>query len=65
MNPIAVNSKYCNVFTDNKRAVSIISTEDFGEVCYFGVMLHTSELIFSLSMIPSYGMPTNPNSTDF
>ncbi|GJY55760.1 phosphatidylserine decarboxylase proenzyme 3-like protein [Tanacetum coccineum] len=31
VNPIAVNSKYCNVFTENKRAVSIISTADFGK----------------------------------
>lgn len=33
VNPIAVNSKYCNVFTENKRVVSIISTVDFGKVC--------------------------------
>ncbi|KAL8222709.1 hypothetical protein R6Q57_020108 [Mikania cordata] len=41
VNPIAVNSKYCNVFTENKRAVSIISTEDFGKVCH----LHLVALI--------------------
>lgn len=35
VNPIAVNSKYCNVFTENKRVVSIISTRDFGKVCVF------------------------------
>lgn len=35
VNPIAVNSKYCNVFTENKRAVSIISTEHFGKVGCF------------------------------
>ncbi|KAG5525953.1 hypothetical protein RHGRI_032300 [Rhododendron griersonianum] len=35
VNPIAVNSKYCNVFTENKRVVSIISTRDFGKVCDF------------------------------
>lgn len=33
VNPIAVNSKYCNVFTENKRTVSIISTKEFGKVC--------------------------------
>ncbi|KAG8053875.1 hypothetical protein GUJ93_ZPchr0001g30650 [Zizania palustris] len=33
VNPIAVNSKYCNVFTENKRVVSIISTSEFGKVC--------------------------------
>ncbi|XP_050157133.1 phosphatidylserine decarboxylase proenzyme 3-like isoform X2 [Malus sylvestris] len=31
VNPIAVNSKYCNVFTENKRVVSIISTAEFGK----------------------------------
>ncbi|KAG5248738.1 phosphatidylserine decarboxylase proenzyme [Salix suchowensis] len=31
VNPIAVNSKYCNVFTENKREVSIISTAHFGK----------------------------------
>lgn len=34
VNPIAVNSKYCNVFTENKRVVSIISTKEFGKVCH-------------------------------
>ncbi|KAI7751965.1 hypothetical protein M8C21_022061, partial [Ambrosia artemisiifolia] len=37
VNPIAVNSKYCNVFTENKRAVSIISTEDFGKVAFVAI----------------------------
>lgn len=32
VNPIAVNSKYCNVFTENKRTVAIISTLEFGKV---------------------------------
>lgn len=32
VNPIAVNSEYCNVFTENKRVVAIISTEHFGKV---------------------------------
>lgn len=27
-----MNSKYCNVFTENKRVVSIISTAEFGKV---------------------------------
>ncbi|KAG6523874.1 hypothetical protein ZIOFF_013761 [Zingiber officinale] len=35
VNPIAVNSKYCNVFTENKRVVSVISTSEFGKVCSF------------------------------
>lgn len=34
VNPIAVNSKYCNVFTENKRTVVIISTAEFGKVCH-------------------------------
>lgn len=37
VNPIAVNSKYCNVFTENKRAVSIISTSDFGKVAFVAI----------------------------
>ncbi|KAK4254315.1 hypothetical protein QN277_009715 [Acacia crassicarpa] len=37
VNPIAVNSKYCNVFTENKRAVSIISTVDFGKVAFVAI----------------------------
>ncbi|KAJ4748646.1 Phosphatidylserine decarboxylase proenzyme 2 [Rhynchospora pubera] len=37
VNPIAVNSKYCNVFTENKRAVSIISTQDFGKVAFVAI----------------------------
>ncbi|KAK8948836.1 hypothetical protein KSP39_PZI006030 [Platanthera zijinensis] len=35
VNPIAVNSRYCNVFTENKRTVSMISTSKFGKVGYF------------------------------
>lgn len=38
VNPIAVNSKYCNVFTENKRVVSIISTSEFGKVCIFALL---------------------------
>lgn len=37
VNPIAVNSKYCNVFTENKRVVSIISTEHFGKVALVAI----------------------------
>ncbi|VFQ81815.1 unnamed protein product [Cuscuta campestris] len=37
VNPIAVNSKYCNVFTENKRVVSIISTQDFGKVAFVAI----------------------------
>ncbi|GAB2218846.1 hypothetical protein Droror1_Dr00002078 [Drosera rotundifolia] len=37
VNPIAVNSKYCNVFTENKRVVSIISTTDFGKVAIVAI----------------------------
>ncbi|CAH9082028.1 unnamed protein product [Cuscuta europaea] len=37
VNPIAVNSKYCNVFTENKRVVSIISSEDFGKVAFVSI----------------------------
>ncbi|XP_057760334.1 phosphatidylserine decarboxylase proenzyme 2-like [Arachis stenosperma] len=34
VNPIAVNSKYCIVFTENKQVVSIISTVDFRKVVF-------------------------------
>lgn len=37
VNPIAVNSKYCNVFTENKRTVCIISTTDFGKVAFVAI----------------------------
>ncbi|CAL5377770.1 unnamed protein product [Camellia sinensis] len=37
VNPIAVNSKYCNVFTENKRVVSVISTRDFGKVAFVAI----------------------------
>ncbi|GMH10254.1 hypothetical protein Nepgr_012095 [Nepenthes gracilis] len=37
VNPIAVNSKYCNVFTENKRVISIISTKDFGKVAFVAI----------------------------
>ncbi|CAI9781778.1 unnamed protein product [Fraxinus pennsylvanica] len=37
VNPIAVNSKYCNVFTENKRVVALISTADFGKVAFVAI----------------------------
>ncbi|KAJ7968149.1 Phosphatidylserine decarboxylase proenzyme 2 [Quillaja saponaria] len=37
VNPIAVNSKYCNVFTENKRNVSVISTVHFGKVAFVSI----------------------------
>ncbi|KAE8722738.1 Phosphatidylserine decarboxylase proenzyme 2 [Hibiscus syriacus] len=37
VNPIAVNSKYCNVFTENKRTVTIISTAEFGKVAFVAI----------------------------
>ncbi|WOL01555.1 phosphatidylserine decarboxylase proenzyme 2 isoform X2 [Canna indica] len=37
VNPIAVNSKYCNVFTENKRVVSIISSTEFGKVAFVAI----------------------------
>ncbi|KAL0887015.1 hypothetical protein Bca101_010998 [Brassica carinata] len=37
VNPIAVNSKYCNVFTENKRTVAIISTAEFGKVAFVAI----------------------------
>ncbi|XP_057550210.1 phosphatidylserine decarboxylase proenzyme 2-like isoform X1 [Amaranthus tricolor] len=36
VNPIAVNSN-CNVFTENKRVVSIISTANFGKVAFVAI----------------------------
>ncbi|CAH2069658.1 unnamed protein product [Thlaspi arvense] len=37
VNPIAVNSKYCNVFTENKRTVAILSTAEFGKVAFVAI----------------------------
>ncbi|CAN6922464.1 phosphatidylserine decarboxylase proenzyme 3 [Brassica napus] len=37
VNPIAVNSKYCNVFTENKRTVVMISTAEFGKVAFVAI----------------------------
>ncbi|KAK6917071.1 Phosphatidylserine decarboxylase-related [Dillenia turbinata] len=35
VNSLAVNSKYCNVFAENKRVVS--STKDFGKVAFVAI----------------------------
>ncbi|KAH7296278.1 hypothetical protein KP509_26G017000 [Ceratopteris richardii] len=37
VNPIAVNSKYCNVFTDNKRVVNVITSKEFGKVAFVAI----------------------------
>ncbi|CAM6085605.1 unnamed protein product [Calypogeia fissa] len=37
VNPIAVNSKYCNVFTENKRAVSVLTSKEFGKVAFVAI----------------------------
>jgi phosphatidylserine decarboxylase len=37
VNPIAVTSKYCNVFTENKRAICLIQTEEFGKVAFVAI----------------------------
>ncbi|GLJ07605.1 hypothetical protein SUGI_0070660 [Cryptomeria japonica] len=37
VNPIAVNSKYCNVFTENKRVVCIISSQEFGKMAFVAI----------------------------
>ncbi|GBG69522.1 hypothetical protein CBR_g4358 [Chara braunii] len=44
VNPIAVNSRYCNVFTQNKRAVALIETAQFGKktIAFDGDLLDNS-----------------------
>ncbi|KAL2608260.1 hypothetical protein R1flu_026833 [Riccia fluitans] len=37
VNPIAVNSKYCNVFTENKRSVAVISSREFGKMAFVAI----------------------------
>eukprot|EP00249_Psilotum_nudum_P020373 c27674_g1_i1 orf=474-2495(-) len=37
VNPIAVNSKYCNVFTENKRVLVIISSKEFGKMAFVAI----------------------------
>lgn len=51
MNPIAVNSKYCNVFTENKRVVCIIQTEELGKVRDLVFKLRLSKLFVVLISI--------------
>ncbi|KAF8646803.1 hypothetical protein HU200_065601 [Digitaria exilis] len=52
VNPIAVNSKYCNVFTENKRVVSIISTTEFGKVAFVAI---GATMVGSISFLKSEG----------
>ncbi|GLJ31936.1 hypothetical protein SUGI_0642840 [Cryptomeria japonica] len=37
VNPIAVNNKHCNVFTENKRVVCIISSQEFGKMAFVAI----------------------------
>lgn len=37
VNPIAVNSKYCNVFTENKRMVNVIISKEFGKMAFVAI----------------------------
>ncbi|KAJ7556151.1 hypothetical protein O6H91_05G071300 [Diphasiastrum complanatum] len=37
VNPIAVNSKYCNVFTENKRVICVISSREFGKMAFVAI----------------------------
>ncbi|OMO86881.1 Calcium-binding EF-hand [Corchorus olitorius] len=52
VNPIAVNSKYCNVFTENKRVVSIISTAEFGKVAFVAI---GATMVGSISFLKKEG----------
>ncbi|KAL5787621.1 hypothetical protein ACOSP7_004570 [Xanthoceras sorbifolium] len=52
VNPIAVNSKYCNVFTENKRVVSIISTVHFGKVAFVAI---GATMVGSISFLKKEG----------
>ncbi|XP_061988258.1 phosphatidylserine decarboxylase proenzyme 3-like [Rosa rugosa] len=52
VNPIAVNSKYCNVFTENKRVVSIISTTEFGKVAFVAI---GATMVGSISFLKKEG----------
>jgi hypothetical protein len=62
-----VNSKYCNVFTENKRVVSIISTSEFGKVCIFA-LLHSYvgmlDQFFLLNIGLIYLLKLSANSTE-
>lgn len=55
VNPIAVNSKYCNVFTENKRVVSIISTAEFGKVCFYNHLYFQNVNLISVHIKCSLG----------
>ena len=37
VNPIAVNSRNVNVFCENKRAVALIDSPDFGRVAFVAI----------------------------
>ncbi|XP_051146505.1 phosphatidylserine decarboxylase proenzyme 3-like isoform X2 [Andrographis paniculata] len=52
VNPIAVNSKYCNVFTENKRVVSVISTKEFGKVAFVAI---GATMVGSISFLKKEG----------
>lgn len=52
VNPIAVNSKYCNVFTENKRTVAIISTSEFGKVAFVAI---GATMVGSISFVRKEG----------
>ncbi|CAO2195951.1 unnamed protein product [Urochloa humidicola] len=52
VNPIAVNSKYCNVFTENKRVISIISTSEFGKVAFVAI---GATMVGSITFLKSEG----------
>ncbi|CAK7356571.1 unnamed protein product [Dovyalis caffra] len=54
VNPIAVNSEYCNVFTENKREVSIISTEHFGKVAFVAI---GATMVGSITFLKKAGDP--------
>ena len=61
MNPIAVNSKYCNVFTENKRAICIIQTKEFGKVQNLEVEFIVVTCYFHVTVLEST-QPVDENS---
>ncbi|KAF7040510.1 hypothetical protein CFC21_050400 [Triticum aestivum] len=52
VNPIAVNSKYCNVFTENKRVISVISTPEFGKVAFVAI---GATMVGSITLVKKEG----------
>jgi hypothetical protein len=62
VNPIAVNSKYCNVFTENKRCICIIQTKDFGKVQYLEIEFIMFSSYFSVIVIEYAPQPVVDNS---